>query len=73
MALHILERISKGEGQISEVWNVPLNGGEPIKLGIDAVTPSFMSMDQQGCLVYTARTIMKMDVWKMSNFLPERK
>ena len=65
--------ISKGEGQISEVWNVPLNGGEPIKLGIDAVTPSFMSMDQQGCLVYTARTIMKMDVWKMSNFLPERK
>jgi Tol biopolymer transport system component len=72
----LFEIIQPGQKK-SSLWRIPMEGGEPQKLGLESDSPIYASFHPDGRhIVFSSRgstTGENSGIWVMENFLPEEK
>jgi Tol biopolymer transport system component len=60
-------------GKGDELWKIPVEGGEPRKLGVSPTPIRHLRVHPDGKRVAFQSSTRKVEVWVMENFLPELK
>jgi hypothetical protein len=68
------QRNGSGDDAVAEVWQVPVAGGTPRKLGIQAPGISGLAVHSDGRhIAYGRMATPNQGVWLLENFLPPTK